>query len=49
VAESAFPFEFAHTCNIDAAYPTQIGKFKLPPIAPKGKKTEVINDFLDLL
>ena len=48
-AESLFPDEFASRCNINGAYPVQSGKVKLKPLNPKGKKTEVVDDFLDLL
>lgn len=36
--------------NVQASYPIQTGKIKLPPISKKGgKKAEMVNDFLDLL
>ncbi len=49
-AETLFPHAFAKEYNITACYPTVSGKVKLPPISKKGgKKTEVLNDFLDLI
>ena len=48
-AQSLFPYEFASKCNFRATYPVLSSKIKLKPLNSKGKKPEVINDFMDLL